>query len=52
MESLVYAVVHDNTNLRACLEGSELNKSFVNVPTAEDTAILLTTDNQHASTYV
>ena len=50
MELLLRVVVYDNTNLRARLEGLELNKSFMNVPTAEVTTVPPATDYHHAST--
>ena len=52
MESLVHVVVHDKTNLQAHLEGLELNKSFMNVPAAKDTAIPLIAGYQHTSTSI
>ena len=39
MESLVCAVVHDNSTLQAHLECLEGNKDLLNVPAAEETAI-------------
>ena len=51
MESLLYVIVHDNTNLRACLEGLEVNKDLLNVPiTTKETAILPVVVHPHAST--
>ena len=50
MESLVRAVVHDNSNLRAHLKGLEINESYVNVPATENTRAPPTTVHPHVAT--
>ena len=50
MESLVHVIVHDNSNLRARLEGLEINKSYVNVLAAKKTGVPPATAHPHAST--
>ena len=50
MESLVRVVVHDNSNLRARLEGLKLNKSYMNVLAAKKTAVPPATVHPYAST--
>ena len=48
MESLLRAVVHENSNLRAHLEGLEVHKEMQNAPVAVDEIVIPPVDH-HAS---
>ena len=51
MESLLRAVVHENTNLRACLEELEVQNKMQNPPVAVE-EITITSVRHHASSSV